>query len=88
MRRPPRLSFGIGVVSLVLLIFGLSYGLVEVSLHSSQDCGSQSNGRYVRPGPDPCARTADDWHRATWWFIAPGLAGLLGAAAVGVAEWR
>lgn len=88
MRRPLRLSFGVGVVSLVLLLFGLTYGLVEVSVHSNPDCGKQSNGLYVGPGADPCARSSGDWHRATWLFIVPGLVGLLGAAAVGVAEKR
>jgi len=87
MTRSLTLPLCLAVISLTVLLSGLTYGLTEVSRHSSPDCGKVSNGQYV-PRPDPCARSEGDWRRATWLFIVPGLAGLVAASGLALARAR
>jgi hypothetical protein len=83
MRTRLRLASWLAVLSLLLLLTGVGYGLVTVSRHSNPDCGKQSNGLFISPRPDPCARTEADWRLASA-LAVPGLAGLVAAGALGL----
>lgn len=85
MTRSLTLPLCIAVISLTVLLSGLAYGLTEVARHGNPDCGkTSSRPPNAPPGPDPCARSEDDWHRATWLFIVPGLAGSVAASGLAV----